>query len=43
LELEDAKRITALEMWRKSLEVNKNQPRIESAIKDWSQKGLFGK
>jgi tetratricopeptide (TPR) repeat protein len=43
LELEDAKRVAALEMWRKSLEVNKNQPRIETAIKDWGEKGLFGK
>jgi tetratricopeptide (TPR) repeat protein len=43
LELEDAKRIAALEMWRKSLEVNKSQPRIEAAIKDWGEKGLFGK
>jgi hypothetical protein len=41
LELEDAKRITALEMWRRSLEVNANQPRIERAIKDWGEKGLF--
>ncbi|MGB7161373.1 MAG: tetratricopeptide repeat protein [Tepidisphaeraceae bacterium] len=41
LELEDAKRITALGMWRKSLEVNQNQPRIETAIKDWDEKGLF--
>jgi tetratricopeptide (TPR) repeat protein len=43
LELEDAKRITALSMWRKSLEVNQNQPRIVSAVKDWDQKGLFAK
>ena len=43
LELEDAKRITALGMWRKSLEVNANQPRIETAIKDWDEKGLFAK
>ncbi len=43
LELEDAKRITALDMWRKSLEVNQNQPRIETAIKDWGEKGLFSK
>ncbi len=43
LELEDAKRITALDMWRKSLEVNQDQPRIETAIKDWDEKGLFGK
>ncbi len=43
LELEDAKRLTALEMWRKSLEVNKDQPRIETAIKDWDEKGLFEK
>ena len=43
LELEDAKRITALEMWRRSLEANPNQPRIETAIKDWGEKGLFGK
>ena len=43
LELEDAKRITALEMWRKSLEVNRDQPRIETAIKDWGEKALFAK
>ncbi|HEV2292561.1 MAG TPA: tetratricopeptide repeat protein [Tepidisphaeraceae bacterium] len=41
LELEDAKRITALQMWRKSLEVNPNQPRIATAIRDWDEKGLF--
>jgi Tfp pilus assembly protein PilF len=43
LELEDHKRITALDMWRKSLQVNANQPRIQTAIKDWGEKGLFAK
>ena len=43
LELEDAKRITALDMWRKSLGVNKDQPRIATAIKDWDEKALFAK
>lgn len=43
LELDDAKRETALQMWRKSLEINQNQPRIETAIREWSKKGLFGR
>lgn len=43
LELEDAKRITALEMWRRSLAINPDQPRIAAAIQDWGEKGLFSK
>ncbi len=41
LELEDEKRETALGMWRKSLEMNQNQPRVKTAIQDWDETGLF--
>jgi tetratricopeptide (TPR) repeat protein len=43
LELDDAKRKSALVHWQKSLQINKNQPRIETAIADWGEKMLFGK
>ena len=43
LQLDDAKREQALAMWKQSLAVNPDQPRIEAAIKEWSQKELFRK
>ena len=43
LELDDSKRQAALELWRKSLSMNPDQPRIQAAVSDWSEKGLFGK
>lgn len=42
LQLDEAKRKSALEHWQKSLEINANQPRIETAIASWGEKMLFG-
>ena len=37
LELDDTKRTDAIAMWKKSLEINSNQPKIQSALKEWGQ------
>jgi tetratricopeptide (TPR) repeat protein len=42
LDLDDALRLRAIEMWRSSLTINPNQPRIADAIKKWEKPGLFG-
>lgn len=43
LELDDSKRAAAIEMWKRSLALNPNQPRVQAALQDWSQQqsGLF--
>jgi superkiller protein 3 len=42
LELNDKQRQTALDLWRASLKINPNQPRIIEAIKKWEHPSLFG-
>ena len=37
-QLQDAKRADALANWKQSLAVNPNQPKIQSAVKEWSEK-----
>ena len=37
LELDDSKRADAVAIWKKSLDVNPNQPKIQAAIKQWQQ------
>lgn len=37
LELDDSKRDAAITMWKKSLAINSDQPRVETAVKDWSE------
>ncbi|HYO07652.1 MAG TPA: tetratricopeptide repeat protein [Tepidisphaeraceae bacterium] len=41
LELDDAKREQALAMWDQSLTINPEQPKIEAAKKEWSERPLF--
>jgi superkiller protein 3 len=41
LELEDTKREEAIAMWNQSLSINPQQPKIEEARKQWSEKALF--
>ena len=36
-DMDDSKRTDALAMWKKSLDVNQNQPKVEAAIKQWAQ------
>jgi tetratricopeptide (TPR) repeat protein len=43
LELDDAKRQGALDVWRKSLEIRPQQPRIETALAEWERDALFRK
>ena len=38
LELDDNKRVDAVAMWKKSLEVNPNQPKIQASVKEWEQR-----
>jgi tetratricopeptide (TPR) repeat protein len=38
LELDDGKRIEALTNWKKSLEINQNQPKVQAAVKEWNAK-----
>ena len=42
LELDDALRVSALELWKKSLAMNPNQPRVIELLKKWQKPGLFG-
>jgi tetratricopeptide (TPR) repeat protein len=42
LELDDAQRRAALEVWRSSLKINPNQPRVAEAVRKWEKPGLFG-
>jgi tetratricopeptide (TPR) repeat protein len=43
LELDDAKRRSALDVWRKSLQIRPDQPRIQTAVGDWGNTALFRK
>jgi tetratricopeptide (TPR) repeat protein len=44
LELDDDKRLAALTNWKKSLEINGNQPKVQAAMKEWSARsGLLEK
>jgi len=38
LELDDSKRLDAVAMWKKSLEVNGNQPKIQASVKEWENR-----
>jgi tetratricopeptide (TPR) repeat protein len=38
LELDDTKRDEAIAMWTQSLEINSDQPKIEAAKKQWTEK-----
>jgi tetratricopeptide (TPR) repeat protein len=42
LQLDDKLRKSAVDLWKSSLEMNPNQPRITEAIKKWESPGLFG-
>ena len=42
LQLDDKLRKSALDLWKSSLEMNPNQPRVTEAIKKWEAPGLFG-
>jgi tetratricopeptide (TPR) repeat protein len=42
LELDDSERLTALTLWRNSLKMNPNQPRVSEALAKWEKPGLFG-
>jgi tetratricopeptide (TPR) repeat protein len=42
LELDDSQRAAAIELWRKSLSINPDQPRVTEAVKKWEKPGLFG-
>ena len=42
LQLDDAQRQQALELWRRSLRLNPNQPRVAEALRKWEKPGLFG-
>jgi tetratricopeptide (TPR) repeat protein len=42
LQLDETKRKSAIEHWEKSLKINANQPRIETAIANWGENTLFG-
>ncbi|HEY8668390.1 MAG TPA: tetratricopeptide repeat protein [Tepidisphaeraceae bacterium] len=41
LELDDSKRGEAINLWRKSLEIKKDQPNVQALIRDWEKKALF--
>jgi superkiller protein 3 len=43
LELDDDKREQAIAMWDQSLQVKPDQPKIEAAKKEWSEKAMFRK
>lgn len=42
LELDDQQRVKAIELWRSSLALNPNQPRVVEAMRKWEKPGLFG-
>lgn len=42
LQLDDTLRNAALDLWRSSLKVNPNQPRIADAVRKWENPSLFG-
>ncbi|HRK31949.1 MAG TPA: tetratricopeptide repeat protein, partial [Tepidisphaeraceae bacterium] len=42
MQLEDSHRQAAMSLWKKSLEMNPNQPRVIAAMKEWGGKSLFG-
>lgn len=37
LELDDGKREAAIALWKRSLEINPNQSRVQAALEDWSE------
>ncbi|HTL28259.1 MAG TPA: tetratricopeptide repeat protein [Tepidisphaeraceae bacterium] len=43
MELDDQKKTTALNLWKQSLALNPQQPRIQATLNDWSQQRLFAK
>jgi hypothetical protein len=42
LQLDDTLRNAALDLWRASLKINPNQPRIADAVRKWENPSLFG-
>lgn len=42
LELDDTKLKSAVDLWKQSLAVNPNQPRVQQHVKQWEKKKLFG-
>ncbi|HLL88395.1 MAG TPA: tetratricopeptide repeat protein [Tepidisphaeraceae bacterium] len=40
LELDEEKRKAALDVWRKSLTIEPNQPKIQAAVKQWDRQGV---
>jgi tetratricopeptide (TPR) repeat protein len=42
LELEEKQKNEAIRLWKRSLSLNPNQPRVQAALKQWSAGGLFG-
>lgn len=42
LELEEAQKRQAIDLWSKSLAIYPNQPRVRQAMKQWTGGGLFG-
>lgn len=43
LELDEQKRAAAVAIWRRSLEINPTQPRVQEWIRQWTSRELFGK
>ncbi|HEY7087600.1 MAG TPA: tetratricopeptide repeat protein, partial [Tepidisphaeraceae bacterium] len=41
LELDDSLRVSALDLWKKSLAMNPNQPRVIESLKKWEKSSLF--
>jgi tetratricopeptide (TPR) repeat protein len=42
LELEERQKQEAIRLWKRSLAINPNQPRVHAALKRWTNGGLFG-
>ena len=37
--LDDRKRDEAIAMWRRSLQINPNQPKVEAQLRTWAKSG----
>lgn len=42
MELDEQQKTAAINLWKRSLALNPNQPRVQQALKQWSGKALFG-